>query len=117
MSYEISFRKSLDDILQSRTTEVDLPAPNLLGVHSATDQIYNIKSSGTWLHILASTVVQFRNRMKGLGWSVKFLVLVIKKKIKFWHFPLTFQSEIFFHMKTEIGVFFLFLISFNDNPD
>lgn len=80
----------------------DLPAPNLLGVHSATDQIYNIKSSGTWLHILASTVVQFRNRMKGLGWSVKFLVLVIKKKIKFWHFPLTFQSEIFFHMKTEI---------------
>lgn len=50
---------------------VRFASTKLLGVHSATDQIYNIKSSGTWLHILASTVVQFRNRMKGLGWSVR----------------------------------------------
>lgn len=55
----------------------NLPAPNLLSVRLTANQIYSINSSGTWLHILASTVVQFRNRMKRLGWSVKFLVSVI----------------------------------------
>lgn len=54
------------------------------------------KSSGAWLYILASAVVQFRNRVKGLGWSRRAvsnfcgIKTLVKKKIKFWYFLLTY---------------------------